>query len=228
MVIMVHNHIVQGSDEWLALRTGLLTASEIKLIMTDKTLKAAHNDKQRAHVSEIAAQVITGYTEPSYINDDMLRGMADEITARDLYSEHYADVTECGFITNDEWGFTLGYSADGLVGDDGLIEIKSRRQKYHVATICGNTIPDEYMLQVQTGLLVSQRKWCDFISFCAGLPMFVHRVYPDDQIQAAIIAAAGDFYDTVADVVSAYHSNLAAGKFIPTQRITDEEEEITI
>src|SRR3546814_11524267 len=106
----------------------------MKLIVTP-TLKAANNDKTRTHLYELLAQRVTGYVEPHYISDDMLRGMDDEIIARDEYTKHHAPVEQTGFITNDKWGFTIGYSPDGLVGDDGLIECKSRRQKYQVQTI---------------------------------------------------------------------------------------------
>ncbi|NBW19115.1 MAG: YqaJ-like viral recombinase, partial [Caulobacteraceae bacterium] len=161
--------MVQGGEEWYAARCGLLTASEMKLILTPK-LKIADNDKSRAHVWELLAQRISGYVEPSYVSDDMLRGREDENDAKITYTEHYAEVTDVGFITNDKWGFTLGYSPDGLVGDTGLIECKSRRQKFQVETIASGVVPEEYMLQLQTALLVSERKWIDFVSYCAGLP----------------------------------------------------------
>ena len=118
--ITQYPELEQGSDEWLAARLGVLTASCVKLILTP-TLKTANNDKTRAHVFDIAAQRITQYLEPQFIGDDMLRGMEDETYARDKYAEKCAPVTECGFITSDKFGFTLGYSPDGLVGDDGLI-----------------------------------------------------------------------------------------------------------
>ena len=191
-MIRYHYDIDQGSEEWHALRCGILTASEIKLIMTP-TLKPARNDKERAHLYELLAQRITGHTEPSYIGDDMLRGYEDEINARLLYAENFAPVEECGFITNDDHGFKLGYSPDGLVGDDGLIECKSRRQKFQMQTLLADAVPDEYVLQCQAGLLISGRKWLDFISYCGGMPMFVKRVFPDDAIQNAIVDAATQF-----------------------------------
>ena len=153
MAITYHTDLIQGSEEWHNARRGLLTASEMKLILTP-TLKMAANDKSRAHLWELAAQRISGYVEPSYIGDEMLRGWEDEIRARDLYAKRYAPVEEVGFVTNDQWGFTLGYSPDGLVGEDGLIEIKSRRQKFQVQAIATGEVPDEYALQIQTGLLV--------------------------------------------------------------------------
>ena len=65
----------------------------------------------------------------------MLRGIEDEVEARILYAAQYAPVQDMGFITNDRWGFTLGFSPDGLIGDDGFLECKSRRQKFQVQTI---------------------------------------------------------------------------------------------
>ena len=221
MTITYHNDLIQGSDEWHAARCGLLTASEVKLILTP-TLKIAANDKTRAHVWELLAQRLTRYTEPSYIGDAMLRGRRDEILARDLYSQHYAPVTEAGFITNDRWGFTLGYSPDGLVGDDGMIECKSRAQKFQIQTIAENEVPAEFMLQLQTGLLVTKRAWVDFISYSGGLPMFVKRVLPDMEIQGAIIDAATAFEVTLADKMHAYYAGLGGMPvFIETERHVD-------
>ena len=191
-MIRYHFDIEQGSEEWHALRCGILTASEMKFIVTP-TLKPASNDKERAHLFELLGQRITRHTEPRYISDDMLRGQDDEIDARIRYAEHFAPVTECGFVTNDDHGFVIGYSPDCLVDDDGLIECKSRRQKFQVETILADKVPEEYMLQIQTGLLVTRRKWLDFVSYCAGLPMYVKRVFPDARYQEAIIAAAIGF-----------------------------------
>ena len=221
MTITYHNDLIQGSDEWLAARCGLITASEMKLLLTP-TLKVANNDKTRAHVFELLAQRISRYVEPTYIGDDMLRGWADEITARDLYAQHHAPVQEVGFVTNDEWGFTIGYSPDGLVGADGLIEVKSRRQKYQIQTIATGEVPEEYTLQLQTGLLVTERKWIDFISYSGGLPMFVQRVLPDRTIQAAIIAAAADFEMKIAENLAAYRARVKGmSPLIETERTVD-------
>jgi len=190
-MIRYHFDIEQGSEEWHVLRCGIPTASEIRLMIT-QSLKPASNDKERAYLFELLGQRITGYTEPAYIGDNALRGYDDEIEACIRYSENFAPVDSCGFITNDDHGFVLGYSPDGLVGNDGLIECKSRRQKFQVETILADKVPEEYMLQIQTGLLVTGRKWLDFVSYCAGLPMFVKRVFPDARYQDAIIAAATD------------------------------------
>src|ERR1017187_4399126 len=105
--IKYHPDLIQGSEEWHAARCGLLTASQMKLIITP-TLKIASNDKERSHLYELLAQRTTRYVEPSYISDDMLRGQEDEVYARALYSDKYAPIEDMGFITNDRWGFTIG------------------------------------------------------------------------------------------------------------------------
>ena len=120
----------------------------------------------------------------------------------------------------------MGYSPDGLVGDEGLVECKSRRQKFqaqtvieHVAT--GNaSIPAEYIMQHQTGLLVSERRWIDFVSFCGGMPMIAIRVWPDDKIQAAIEEAAQEFEAQAQEAERAFHDGLALGstRAFPTER----------
>lgn len=212
--------IVQGSDEWLALRRGLITASEMSLLVTP-TLKIAANDKSRSHVYELLAQRISGYTEPHYVGYEMLRGQEDEIHAKALYADKYAPVTECGFVTNDTHGFTLGYSPDGLIGEHGLIECKSRRQKYQVQTIVENAVPEEYMLQIQTGLLVTGRQWLDFVSYCGGMPMAVIRVLPNAAIQDAIIEAATTAEKQIADKLTLYA--VKANGLYPTERRIEQE-----
>ena len=227
--ITYHDNVTQGSDEWLAMRCGLLTASEMKLILTPKTLKPASNDNERAHLYELLAQRITGYVEPHYISDDMLRGQEDQFLASASYSREYAPVQDVGFVTNDEWGFTIGYSPDGLVGDDGAIEVKSRRQKYQLQTIIecaeSQTIPDEFVLQVQTGLLVTKRKWCDFVSYCGGAHMLTIRVYPSPLIQEAIVEAATAFEKRIAEKIGKYREIVASSdiRLLPTERRVEQE-----
>jgi len=224
MTIKYHKDLIQGEQAWLDARLGILTASEVHKIITP-TLKVADNDKTRAHVWELLAQRVSGYVEPQYISDDMLRGNIDEVRARDLYREHYADTQSMGFITNDQWGFTLGYSPDDLVGDDGLIECKSRRQRFQVQTIVenvatGEPVPD-YLMQCQTGMLVTGRKWCDLISYSGGLPLAVIRVHADQVVQDAIVAAATAFEAKIAEKRAIYER--VAADLVPTERIIEME-----
>jgi hypothetical protein len=221
--VQIHRDFEQGSSHWMQARCGMLTASEFDRILTP-TLKIAANAKERQHLWEMAAQRISGYVEPQYVSDAMLRGQEDEITARDLYSKHYAPVEQCGFVTNNKWGFTLGCSPDGLVGDDGMIEVKSRCQRFQVETICANAMPDDFVLQVQGELLVTERKWCDFISFSGGLPMIVIRVFPDATVQDAILDAAAKFEARIHEAMAEYRATLVtAPRTIPTERTIEME-----
>lgn len=222
----LHHHwdLVQDTDEWRQIRCGLLTASEMKLIITP-TLKVASNDKERAHLYDLIAQRITGYTPPQFQTFDMMRGKLDEVDALQLYHQKYNKLQSCGFITNNRWGFTLGYSPDGLIVDfDGVVECKSRLPKYQVETILTDTMPDEYAIQVQTALLVSERNWCDFISYCGGMPMFVRRVYADDQIQDAIIKAATIFHEKMDRYIAEYKTRVEEKGFHMTERRIEEME----
>lgn len=210
--------LVQGSEEWHAARCGLLTASEMKLILTP-TLKLASNDKERSHMYELLAQRITKYVEPHYVSDDMLRGHEDEVEARILYAERYAPVQDVGFVTNDRWGFTIGCSPDGLVEEDGAIECKSRRQKFQVETIISSGMPEDYLLQVQTIMLVTERQWVDFVSYSGGLPMITLRVFPDPIVQEAIVLAAAAFEKRLAEKLDKYGDALATlPRLLPTER----------
>lgn len=226
--IKYHYDLIQGSDEWFAARCGILTASEMKHIITPAKLQYAQNDKATSHLYELLGQRITKYVEPHYISDDMLRGHGDELRAKIIYNEKYAPVQDCGFITNDKWGFTLGYSPDGLIGDGGQIECKSRRQKFQVETLISRSMPVEYFIQVQTGLAVSERQWADFISYSGGLPMYVVRVWPDLKVHQAIIAAAEQFHDRINDAMKEYEKTLIQNSefLISTERTV--EQEITI
>jgi len=204
MKLTTYEDLGQGTPEWLAARCGIVTASVVGQLITPKTVKPAANDYSRALAVTLTAERITGHVEPIHENQDMLRGTLDEPFARDKYAEHYAPVEEIGFMVRDDWGFRLGYSPDGLVGEDGLIEIKSRRQKKHLATILADEVPLENMAQCQAGLLVSGREWLDYVSFCSGMPLYVKRVTPDPKWQAAIIDAVAAFEEASADMVTRY------------------------
>ena len=217
MTLTTYEELEQGTPEWLAARCGIVTASVVGLLITAKTIKPAANDTSRGLTATLVAERITGHVEPIQMNSDMERGTLDEPYARDLYSEHHAPATEVGFMVRDDWGFKLGYSPDGLVGDDGLIEIKSRRQKKHLATILADEVPLENMAQCQAGLLVSGREWIDYVSYCGGMPLYVKRVQRDPKWFDAIFNAVATFEEASADMVSRYTE---ATKNLPaTERI---------
>jgi len=213
--------IEQGTDEWLAVRRGVITASTIGKLLTG-TGKPANNDTSRAQLLQLLAERITGESEPSFYNDDMARGNLLEPFARDIYAANYAPVQECGFVTCDFDGTVIGYSPDGLVGDNGLIEIKAPRRKTHLKSLLNDEVPTEYVPQVQTGLAVTGRAWCDFISYAPGLPLFVTRCYRDEALIEPLIMAAQAAEAQLAQMMQSYQ--VAITGLLPTDPIQPEQE----
>jgi hypothetical protein len=255
MTLRTYPDLLQGSEEWLAKRRGIVTASIVGQLIATRTLTAIDhpcpacsadaNDPCRSKVKDgaviktphsertefareqnvvviepargdvarsltllLAAERITGWTDPTFISDDMMRGIDDEPIVRAKYAEHYAPVAEEGFMVEDRWGFKIGYSPDGLVGDDGLIEIKSRRSKVQLATVLADEVPAENMAQLQCGLLVSGRKWIDYVSYCAGMPLWTKRVYPQRKWFDAIIASVSAFEDNATEFMRTYGESI--------------------
>lgn len=213
--------LIQGTDEWHDQRRGLVTASVVGKLVTSRTLMPANNDESRGLTAMLVAERITGYTDPTYMSDDMLRGCEDEPRAVDVYSEHFAPVTTSGFMVRDDWGYRIGYSPDGLVGGDGLIEVKSRRQKKHLQTILADEVPPENMAQLQCGLLVSGREWIDYVSYCGGMPLYRKRVEPSAAWFDGIVKAVEAFEDNAAQMVAAYDQ--ATAGLPPTERVMEME-----
>jgi hypothetical protein len=218
--------VIQGSDEWHDQRRGIVTASVVCQLVTPKTKQIATNDKSRSIVTQLVAERITGYTDPTYIGDDMLRGIEDELRARDLYAEFYErPVRQVGFFLREEASWQLGYSPDGVVADDGLIEVKAPRAKEHLRTVLADEVPSQYMAQCQAALLVTGRAWLDYISYSGGMPMWHKRVLPDPAWHEAITAAAEQFETTAAEMVADY---LAKTEGFPATERTPEYMEMTI
>ena len=236
MTIQYHNDIVQGSAEWHDLRRGMLTASDMCKVLTP-TLKIANNAATKTHVYDLCAQRITGHTDENFVSYAMERGKLEETDARIAYTKHIASVRECGFVVNDDLGFPIGYSPDGLVGGDGQIEIKSRLAKFQVQTIIDHiadrgentAAPSEFMLQIQTGLFVTGRAWCDFVSYSNGLNMAAIRVPPIDTYFQAIEKAATAFEAAITAAGKKYAAALKRSdtRVFPVERV-DYSEEIAL
>jgi hypothetical protein len=216
MTLHTYDKVEQRSDEWYALRCGIVTASAVGKLLTP-TLRVADNETARGVTTSLVAERITGHVEDMAITSDMWRGIEHEPFARDKYSSHYAPVTECGFMVREINGWRLGYSPDGLVGDDGLIEIKCPRAKGHLQTILSMAVPDQHMAQLQCGLFVTGREWIDYVSFCGGMPMWRKRVLPDPLWAEAITAALEKFETTATEMVAAYEQ--ATTDLPATQRV---------
>ena len=229
MSLKVYDELIQGTEEWHAARRGIVTASVVGKLVTP-TLKVANNDESRGLTALLVAERITGWTDPTWTSFDMERGIECEPIARDIYSRNFAAATEVGFMVRElqfeSQSFAIGFSPDGLVGDDGLIEIKSPRAKTHLRTILANQVPPQYMAQLQCGLLVSGRKWVDFISYSGGMPLWVKRVEPDPDWLHAITVAAACFELDATHMVRAYRA--ATKDMPPTERVAYGEVELKL
>lgn len=218
MTLTVHD-VAQRTPEWDDLRRGMVTASAVGGLLTP-TLRVADNDTSRGITATIVAERITGWTEDSRMTWDMIRGVEHEPYAIEAYTKRTgSEVTACGFMVREGDGWSLGYSPDGLVGDDGLIEVKCPRTKGHLGTILADKVPNTYMAQLQAGLLVSGRDWIDYVSFVGGLPLYIKRVYPDEKAHTAIVTACWGLEINAAELTSKYR---AATRGLPvTDRVPD-------
>ena len=174
-------NLEQGSDEWFRARLGVATASNFsKIITSTGSASSTLND----YALTLAAETLLETPDEAYKNADMERGNDLEPVARQYYEEYnFCEVKEVGFIVSDCGNY--GYSSDGLVGSDGLIEIKCPKAKNHVQYMADKKCPTQYLAQIQGGLMVSGRKWCDFVSFHPDFigykKLFVVRVFRDEE-----------------------------------------------
>jgi hypothetical protein len=168
----------QGTPEWFQVRSGKLTFSNLGKVMANYGKAFGEPAKQLA--VRIALEQITGKSQESdYTNDHMERGISEEPIARALYEdETFCDVAPGGFFTD---GGFLGCSPDGLVGEQGLIEIKSAIPSVHYARVKRQGLDPTYKWQCIGNLMLTEREWLDFISYCSGFPsdkrLFVFRVH---------------------------------------------------
>lgn len=186
----------QGTDEWFKARLGHVTASRFKAVMGSGGTKDTYRYK-------LAAEIVTGTWDVGYCNKYMDMGNEREPEAR----KHYSLITgskveEVGFI---EYNSGIGVSPDGLIGEDGGLEIKCVLASTHIKYIHNNTLPTPYLEQVQGTLLYTGRKWWDFISYCPEVksrPEFIIRVYPDIDCHARISVKVDKFAKEVQKLVN--------------------------
>jgi putative phage-type endonuclease len=152
--------ILQGTPEWLQARLGCATASKANDFCAAETTAAYQN-----YLWQLVAERETGQREDGYTNADMQRGTEMEPVARAAYEAHTGTfVTQTGFWLHPTIPY-FGASPDGLVGEDGLIEIKCPRTSTHLRYRSDNKVPTTYKKQMICQLLCTGRKWVDFISF---------------------------------------------------------------
>ncbi len=174
--------MIQGSPEWLAARCGKITGSRFRAVMSLHKRTGAPNAPRRELVRTLAQELVTGVPEYVEPNEYMAHGTAMEPLARAAY-EFLRDCT-CevpAFIQHPAIEY-VGYSPDGLVGEDGIIEIKCPAlEPRHMRTVESKKCPEDYYPQVQGGLWVTGRKWADFVSYFPEISVEVVRVERDEE-----------------------------------------------
>ena len=175
--MIIHN-IEQGSEAWFSARCGKVTGTRFKELMAGET-----TDTYKKLVTNIACEIITGAMEETYSNAIMEHGIETEPIARKEYESIFdTEVQLAGFITRDEddkYHDWIGISPDGLLHDEGIIEIKCPLARTHMEYIEANKLPTEYRYQVQGQLFVTGFKYCHFMSYVSGMKPFIIPVEPD-------------------------------------------------
>lgn len=202
--VEIFESLEQGTPEWLQVRAGIATASNFeKLLVKPKEKGARWSETTITYANEVAGEIITG--EPEFTPDtfDMRRGKEWEPGIRADY-EYMTGTTvrQVGFIRRGR----AGASPDGLVGNDGSIEIKTHKPKILVPMIRGLMRGDERAIakhrpQVQGNLWASGREWIDLVGYWPKLPPLVHRVYRDEPFIAELEVAIANFSELVDEIV---------------------------
>lgn len=179
----------QGSQEWLNARLGILTASNAGLLMVNGKHPQGLGDGLITHICNLTAEQFTGESADEFAGNEYTeRGKNLESVVNTYYVSagfnQGLPVQQVGifhkeFIYENGVSFTVGASPDGLVGDEGGLEIKTRTAGKQVKLFVTDCIDKEHIAQVQFCLWVTGRKWWDYVSYSEGLPPYVHRFYPD-------------------------------------------------
>jgi putative phage-type endonuclease len=202
---MDYSEIIQGSEAWLALRSGKVTASRVADVIA--RTKTGFGASRANYMAELICERLTGQPAPSFTNAAMIWGTDKEPEARAVYEfRHGVEVVQVGFVPHPAIAMS-GASPDGLIGDDGLIEIKCPNSATHIETLLRKTVPEKYLVQMGWQMACTGRKWCDFVSYDPRLPpsmqMYVERFDRGDDAISEMEKLVSDFLSEVDAKVAA-------------------------
>lgn len=197
--------VLQGTNEWQALRLGKVTASRIADLMA--RTRTGWGTSRTNYMAELVAERLTGVKSEGFSNAAIKWGLEMEPQARDAYVFFAdADVTQIGFVDHPRIAMT-GASPDGLVGDAGLVEIKCPLTATHIETLLTASVREKYLFQMQWQMACTGRQWCDFVSYDPRMPermrYFCQRVPRNDRLIADLEREVSEFLREVADKVAA-------------------------
>jgi hypothetical protein len=216
----------QGSDVWAAARCGIVTASRCGDVIA--TLKRGGESADRARYrSELIVEILTGQPYPQYVSQEMQWGRDQEPFARAAYEMQRDIMVEtCGFVLHPDIA-RFGASPDGLVGDDGLLQIKCPNTTTHLTWMLGGTVPVDHAPQMLAEMSCAGRSWCDFVSFDPRLPshlqLFVRRFDRKDSMIAQLETEVVHFNAEIAGVLSALPQAQPPGIVLVMDHVDPEE-----
>ena len=189
-------HLEDGTanPDWLSLRAGKFTGSDFSVML-------GNGETKRKMILEKATEHILGKpcNKDHYVSADMLRGIELESVARNLYIEEtFNDVKEVGFIEKDEY---CGVSPDGLVSEDGIIEIKCPKDTLFVEQSITGNIKPEYYTQIQYALYITGRQWCDYVAYNENFPLLIRRYERDEKYIEKIKDTLEDGIEQVKQII---------------------------
>ena len=188
----------QGSPEWYRARMGLPTASEFATILA-KGRGGGERKTRRTYMLKLAGEILTGDPMENYTNAHMERGKIMEDEARNLYCFlRDADPNRVGFIVNGP----KGCSPDSLIGENGMLEIKTQLPHLLIDTHLSDDFPSEHKAQCQGALWVAEREWIDIAIYWPKLPLFIKRAFRDEQYIADLAGAVEVFNHELAEIVA--------------------------
>lgn len=202
--------LIQGSAEWFAARCGKVTASRVADVIAET--KSGWGASRANYAAELIAERLTGVSAPGFSNAAMMWGTDTEPQARAAYVFRTdCEVEEIGFVDHPRIAMT-GASPDGLIGVDGMIEIKCPNTATHLDTLLSETVPSRYITQMQWQMACADRAWCDFASYDPRLPasmsLFVKRIPRDDALigdmESKVIAFLAEIDAKVARLTERY------------------------
>jgi hypothetical protein len=184
----------QGSPEWIACRLGIPTASKFATILA-KGKDGGASKTRREYLFKLLGERVTGEQMYSYQNDHMERGKDMEDEARRLYAfREDVEPERVGFIRN----HGAGCSPDSLIGNDGMVEIKTKLAHIQVELLVTGNMPSEHTAQLQGQLWIAEREWVDFVSYWPKTPPFIKRIYRDEPYITALAKAVEVFLSELA------------------------------
>ena len=176
------NDIEQGTDEWFAIRCGKVTASRVADVIA--TTKSGYSASRANYEAQLICEILTGKPAESFTNAAMQWGTETEPLARAQYELKTGNmVNQIGFVVHPMIE-QAGASPDGLIGEDGCIEIKCPNTSTHLDTLLSQKVPSKYITQMTWQMVCTGRKWCDFVSYDPRLPenlqLYIERIELDE------------------------------------------------